>query len=64
MALIAAVAVNTVPLDLVLTDGHRYVILRFRDDLLLTYEDLTATQVGAKALATAFHRTALDSMLC
>ena len=64
MALIAAVAVNTVPLDLVLTDGHRYMILRFRDDLLLTYEDLTATEVGAKALVTAFHCTALDSMLC
>ena len=58
MALIAAVAVNDVPLELVLTDGNQYVILRFRDNLLLSYEDLTATEVGANTSLTAFHRTA------
>jgi hypothetical protein len=64
MALIAAVAVNPVPLDLVLTDGYRYVILRFRNDLLLVYEDLTATQVGADAFVTAISCTPVGLMSC
>lgn len=63
MALIAAIAINDVPLDLVLTDGKEYEILRFQDDLLLEYENLIGREVGAKAITTAFHCTALDAML-
>lgn len=64
IALIAAVAINIVPLDLVLTDGNGYVIWRFLGKQLLKYENLTAREVGAKAFVTASHCTAPDSVLC
>lgn len=64
LTLMAAVANNIAPLDLVLTDGKEYEILRFRNDLLRVYENLCGREVGAKASVTACHCTALDSVLC
>lgn len=55
IALMAAVVINNVPLDLVLTDGKKYMLLRFRGKLLLKYENLSGRQVGAKALAGTSH---------
>ncbi len=45
MAMLAAVAVNDLPLDLVMTDGKEYILYRFRNNRLLEYDNLSGRQV-------------------
>jgi hypothetical protein len=63
MALIAAVASNSVPLDLVLTDARQFTIYRFRDENLLNYENLSPKQVGTANFMT-LHNVELCAVLC
>ncbi|CAL5224487.1 g7181 [Coccomyxa viridis] len=44
MAMLAAVAVNDLPLDLVMTDGKEYILYRFRNNRLLEYDNLSGRQ--------------------
>lgn len=53
MTTLAAVAMNAAPIDLVATDGTHFTLYRMRGPLILMYQNLTATRVGASASAAA-----------
>ncbi len=53
MTMLAAAAINKGPLDLVITNGTAFTLLRLREDELLMYEDLPAQQVGVSMLFAA-----------
>ena len=46
LSMLAAVSMNAVPLDLVVTDGATYTLYHFQGLELLKYEDLSAKQVS------------------
>ena len=50
IALVAAVYVNSLPLDLILTDGEIYVLLRFKGKELLKYSGLSNREVCPNGL--------------
>ena len=58
-ALLAGVAWNEVPMDLVAKDGHEYTLYRFRELNLLKYGNLSAREVGATALVSLHVPTSL-----
>ena len=55
----AAVSMNTVPLDFVLTDTREYVLYWLRGNQLLVYDGLTAVQVAISLACIAQHECPL-----